>query len=303
MTGFARDQPASYDSSTRAAPVTPPAPHASVGHHIRIAPAGRWPTLGLAELRDHWGLFVFLVWRDVKVRYAQTVLGAAWAVIQPVFTMVVFTIVFGRFARIPSDGAPYAVFSLAALVPWTYFSTALTGAGNSLVSSTNLITKVYFPRLVIPAAPILAGLLDFAIAFTVLLCVLLGFGIVPSLHALYVIPLLVAIMMATAGGVGCWLAALHVRYRDIRYVAAFMVQIWMYVSPVVYPSSVVPERYRWLVALNPMVAVIDGFRAVLIGRIPVPWVEIVRAALTAVVLLLAGTLYFRRAERGFADVA
>jgi lipopolysaccharide transport system permease protein len=298
MTGIVQEELVAYRGDLRPSPRSP-----SHARHTHIAPAPAWPALGLAELRSHRGLFFFLVWRDVKVRYAQTVLGVAWAVIQPVFTMLVFTLVFGRFARIPSDGAPYAVFSLAALVPWTYFSSALGGASNSLVGSTNLITKVYFPRLVIPAAPLLAGLIDFAIAFAVLLVVLLASGIAPSPLALIVLPVLLVIMMATAGGVGCWLAALHVRYRDVKYVTAFLLQIWMYVSPVVYPSSVVPERYRWLTNLNPMVAVIDGFRAVLIGRTAVPWLAIGRAAVIAVGLLLAGAMYFRRAERTFADVA
>ena len=270
--------------------------------HTRIAAAPRWPSLGLAELYRHRGLLWFLAWRNVKVRYTQTVLGAAWAMIQPVFTMVVFTMVFGRFARIPSDGAPYAVFSLAALVPWTYFSSALSGASGSLVSSTNLITKVYFPRLVIPTAAIAAGLVDFAIAFGVLIVVLLANGIMPSPLALLVVPILLVIMLATAAGVGCWLGALHVRYRDIRYITAFLLHIWMYVSPVVYPSSVVPAQYRWLLNVNPMTAVIEGFRAVLIGTTEVPWVGIACAAATSGVMLVAGVMFFRRAERAFADV-
>jgi lipopolysaccharide transport system permease protein len=271
--------------------------------HTHIAPARPWPLPDFEELGAHRGLLRFLVWRDIKVRYAQTVLGAAWAVIQPVLTMVVFTLVFGRFARVPSEGAPYAAFSLAALVPWTYFSTALTGASNSLVGSTQLITKIYFPRLLIPAAPIVAGLVDLAIAFAVLIAVLLVYGITPSPLALLVVPLLIAIMMATAGGVGCWLAAVHLRYRDVRYVTAFLVQIWMYLSPVVYPSSLVPARYRWALALNPLVPVIDGWRAVMLGRNDVPWLALGRAGLIAAALLVAGSLYFRRSERLFADVA
>ena len=301
MTGIARDELLGY--STGGGSARAPERRANPGRHTRIAPAPRWPTLGLAELYAHRGLFRFLVWRDVKVRYAQTALGAVWAVIQPVFTMLVFTVVFGRFARIPSDGAPYAVFSLAALVPWTYFSSALSGASNSLVTNTNLITKIYFPRLVIPMAAVLAGVIDFAIAFCVLLVVLLVNGMVPSTLAFVVVPALLAITMATAAGVGCWLGALNVRYRDVKYITTFLVQIWMYASPVVYPSSLVPPKFQAVYSVNPMVAVIDGFRAVLIGTTPVPWPAIGRAALVAAALLLGGALSLRRAERSFADVA
>jgi lipopolysaccharide transport system permease protein len=298
VTGVASAEPLTYragDPSARAGAIE--------RRHTRIVPQRGWPKLGVNELVANRGLLRFLVWRDIKVRYAQTVLGATWAVIQPVFTMLIFTVVFGRIARIPSDGVPYAVFSLAALVPWTYFSTALGGASNSLVGSAHLITKVYFPRLMIPAAPLLAGLMDFAIAFAVLLAVLLAYGRVPSVQAVAVIPVGVAIMMATAAGVGCWLAALQLRYRDVRYVTTFLLQIWMYLSPVVYPSSAVPPRYRWAFYLNPLVGVIDGFRAVLLGTTSVPWAAIGRSLTVSSILLVAGTLYFRRAERSFADVA
>lgn len=268
-----------------------------------IEPAGRWPTIDLRELWAYRGLFTFLVWRDVKVRYAQTVLGAGWAILQPVLTMLVFTVIFGTFAGIPSDGAPYAVFSLAALVPWTYFSTALAGASNSLVSSSNLITKVYFPRLVIPVAPVLAGLVDFAIAFVILLLVMLGYGIVPGLLALPVLALLVFAAMLTAAGVGCWLAALNIQYRDVKYVTPFLVQVWMYASPVVYPMSMVPERYRALYALNPLAGIIEGFRAALLGTGEIPWPMIGVSLGAGVVLFVSGAIYFRRMERVFADVA
>ena len=288
-----------------AVPIDGPLSHASGDHrrHTRIGPKPGWPDLGLKELGDHRGLFFFLVWRDVKVRYAQTVLGAGWAVLQPVLTTVVFTLVFGRFARIPSDGAPYAVFSLAGLVPWTYFATALNGASNSLVGNSNLITKVYFPRLVLPASAILAALVDFVIALSLLLVVILAAGLVPTPTSVILIPMLLAIAMATALGIGCWLGALHVRYRDVKYVSAFLLQIWLYLSPVVYPSSMVPSRLRPVFELNPMVAVIEGFRAALIGTAPVPWNGIARASVVATALLLGGVLYFRSTERDFADVA
>lgn len=268
-----------------------------------IEPAGRWPRIDLRELWAYRGLFFFLVWRDVKVRYAQTVLGAGWAILQPVLTMLVFTVIFGRFANIPSDGVPYAVFSLAALVPWTYFSTALSGASNSLVSSTNLITKVYFPRLVIPFAPVLAGLVDFVVALLVLGAVMLFYGIVPGALALAVVPLLLLGMMLTAAGVGCWLAALNIQYRDVKHVTPFLVQVWMYASPIVYPMSLVPERYRGVYALNPMAGIVEGFRAVLLGTGAVAWPTIGLSLAVGTVLFVTGSLYFRRTERVFADVA
>jgi lipopolysaccharide transport system permease protein len=271
--------------------------------HHRLAPAGRWPGVDVHELWAARGLLGFLVWRDVKVRYAQTVLGAGWAVLQPVLAMVVFTVIFGRFARIPSDGVPYPAFSLTALVPWTYFSTALAGASNSLLLSTSLLTKVYFPRLSIPLAPVVAALLDFAIALTVLLLVLSGYHIVPSAWALLVVPLLLLVAVMTVAGVGCLLAALNVQYRDVKYVTPFLVQVWMYASPIVYPLSLVPREYHVVYALNPMVGVIAGFRAVLLGRDPIPWPVIVPGALTSVVLLVLGVLYFQHTERVFADVA
>ena len=268
-----------------------------------IEPAGRWPRIDLRELWAYRGLFFFLVWRDVKVRYAQTVLGAGWAILQPVLTMLVFTVIFGRFANIPSDGVPYAVFSLAALVPWTYFSTALSGASNSLVSSTNLITKVYFPRLVIPFAPVLAGLVDFAVALLVLGATMLFFGIVPGPLALLVVPLLVVAMMLTSAGVGCWLAALNIQYRDVKHVTPFLVQVWMYASPIVYPMSLVPERWHGVYALNPMAGIVEGFRAVLLGTSAVSWPTIALSLAVGAGLFVTGSLYFRRTERVFADVA
>lgn len=270
---------------------------------IRIAPASRWRRLDLRELWSYRGLFFFLVWRDIKVRYAQTVLGAAWAVLQPVLTMVVFTLIFGKLARMPTDGVPYPVFSLAALVPWTYFSTALTGASNSLVANQNLITKIYLPRLVIPCAPVLGALMDFSIAFVVLLAILLGYGIVPSLAALILVPLLLSMAILAASGLGCWLAALNIQYRDVKYVVPFLDKVLMFASPIVYPLSLVPEAYRPLVALNPMVGVIAGFRSVLLHDGPFPWVTVAISAGAALALFLAGGLYFRSVERKFADIA
>lgn len=283
--------------------VPPPGTGPSSIPVLRIEPAGRWPKIDFRELWAYRGLFFFLVWRDVKVRYAQTVLGAGWAVLQPVLTMLVFTVIFGRFASIPSDGVPYSVFSLAALVPWTYFSTALTGASSSLVSSTNLITKVYFPRLVIPFAPVLAALVDFVIALAMLAVMMAFYRIAPSALAFGVLPVLVLGMILTSAGVGCWLAALNIQYRDIKHVTPFLVQVWMYASPIVYPMSIVPERYRGLYALNPMAGVIEGFRSVLLGTGAVAWSMIGVSLVTSVLLFVSGAVYFRRTERLFADVA
>ena len=294
-------------SDTAAATAVPASPHGRGATRplptVVIEPAGRWPRLDIEELWAYRGLLGFLVWRDLKVRYAQTVLGAAWAVLQPVLAMVVFSVIFGAFAKVPSDGVPYPVFSLAALVPWTYFSTALTGASSSLVGTTNLITKVYFPRLVIPLTPVVAGLVDFAIAMVILLGMMLAYGIVPSVGALALVPMLVVMMAVTAAGVGCILAALHIKYRDVKYVAPFLVQVWMYASPIVYPMSIVPERWRPLYALNPMAGVIEAFRAVLLGTAGVAWSAIAVSFATSLVLLVVGLFYFRRTERVFADVA
>lgn len=268
-----------------------------------LEPAGSWPKIDLRELWAYRGLFFFLVWRDIKVRYAQTVLGAGWAVLQPLLTMVVFTVIFGMFAKIPSDGVPYPVFSLAGLVPWTYFAAALSGSSNSLVASTNLITKVYFPRLVIPYAPILASLVDFLIGMAILGAFMLYYGIAPSVSALWTLPVLVLAMMMTAGGVGSWMAALNIQYRDVKYVVPFVVQIWMYASPIVYPMSMVPKDYRSLYALNPMAGVIEGFRSVLLGSDTASWGHIAISLGAGAVLFVSGALYFRRMERVFADVA
>jgi len=254
------------------------------------------------ELWQYRDLFFFLVWRDIKTRYAQSILGIGWAVIQPVFSMVVFTIVFGRLAEVNSEGVPYAIFSYTALVPWTYFSSSLTSSSSSLITSKNLITKVYFPRLVIPIAPVLAKLIDFGISFLILLGLMVWYGVRPTLGALLV-PLFVILMMLTAAGVGMWLTALSIQYRDIRYGSNFFVQLLMYASPVIYATSAIPERYQILYALNPMVGVIEGFRAVLLGTRVIPWDFLGVGTLMAVVFFISGAIYFRSMERYFADVA
>jgi lipopolysaccharide transport system permease protein len=266
-----------------------------------IQPPARFPAPGLRELWAYRGLFFFLVWRDVKVRYSQTVVGAGWALLQPLLNMVVFTIVFGRLARLPSDGVPYPVFALSGLVMWTYFSSTLNNSSGSLVSERNLITKVYFPRLVIPMAPVAAGLVDLGVAMLLLLTVMLAFGMVPAASAVGMVPLVGLLTVLTVAGAGCWLSALNLKYRDFRFLVPFMLQVWMYASPIVYPASLVPERYRVLYALNPMVGVVEGLRAGLFGH-PVPWAALGVSAGAAVLLLVTGVLYFRYTERVFADL-
>jgi lipopolysaccharide transport system permease protein len=224
-------------------------------------------------------------------------------VLQPVFSMVVLTVIFGRFVRVPSEGIPYAVFSLSGVVAWSYFASALGGASNSLVNNAGLITKVYFPRLVIPGAAMLAALVDFAIALVVLLLVMLGFGLLPNPLAALALPLMLLLMMMTALGTGCWLSALNIQYRDIRHVTGFLVQMWMYASPIVYPLSVVPQAYRPLYTMNPMASAISGFRAALLGTPGPSAAELAIAFGSATLLLFSGVLYFQRTERGFADVA
>ena len=243
-----------------------------------------------------------MVWRDVKTRYAQSVLGIGWAVIQPVFSMIVFTIVFGKLAKINSDGVPYAIFSYTALVPWTYFSGALTGASGSLLGASGMMTKVYFPRLIIPMAPVMSKLIDFGIAFVILLLMMAYFGFMPSIQIIY-LPLLILIMMITASGMGMWLTAMAVQYRDINYAMSFFVQLLMYAAPVVYPASIIPEPFRLIYGCFPMVGVIEGFRSILLKTNPMPWDLIGVGSIVACFLFISGAFYFRRMEKYFADVA
>ena len=256
------------------------------------------------KLRDVWAyreLLYFLVWRDVKVRYKQTALGAAWAILQPVMTMVVFSVFFGRLAKVPSDGIPYPVFAFAALLPWQLFAYALSESSNSLVSNQNLITKVYFPRLVIPMSAVLAGLVDFAVAFVILLVMMRYYGIVPT-AAIALLPLFVLLAVATALAVGLWLSALNVKYRDVRYTIPFLTQFWLFATPVAYPSTLVPERWRALYGLNPMAGVVEGFRWALLGKSQGPGPLLAVSVGAVVVLLVGGLIYFRRMESTFADI-
>lgn len=261
-----------------------------------------WQALNLRELWQYRDLLYFLVWRDIKSRYAQSVLGVGWAIIQPVFNMLVFTIIFGNLASVSSDGVPYAIFNFAALVPWTYFANALNGAATSLVTSSSMISKVYFPRLLIPLAPALGKLVDFAIAMAILLLLMVWFQVTPNLNVL-ALPLLVLIMILAASGAGMWLTALSIQYRDISYALSFIIQMLMFASPVVYPASSVPAQFRLLYGINPMVGVIEGFRSAFLSTNPMPWDLILVAGLSASFLSISGAFYFRRMERIFADVA
>ena len=266
-----------------------------------IRPSKGWVALNLGELWAYRELLFFLVWRDIKVRYKQTALGATWAVLQPFMTMVVFSLFFGRLAKIPSDGLPYPIFSFAALVPWTFFATGLTQSSNSLVGSQNLITKVYFPRLAIPTATVLSGIVDFAIAFVVLIGMMLYFGIAPTAQILWLPPLLL-LACITSLGVGLWLSALNVQFRDVRYTIPFLTQFWMFATPIAYPSSLLEEPWRTVYGLNPMVGVIEGFRWALLGTDTAPGPIILASSLAAMILLTSGAFYFRRMEKNFADL-
>jgi len=266
-----------------------------------LRPSRGWVPLRLAELWASRELLYFLVWRTVKVRYKQTSLGVAWAVVQPVMTMAVFSLFFGRLAGIPSEGVPYPVFALTALVPWTYFANSVTQASNSLVEQESLLTRIYFPRLLLPLAAVTAGLLDFAISFGVLAGMMVWYWHLPG-AAVLAVPLFIVLALVAALGAGLWLSALNVQYRDIRYVTPFLVQIWLFITPVAYPSSLVPRRWQAVYGINPMAGAIEGFRWGLVG-LPEPPLRLLAASTaTALVLLISGLVYFRRMERSFADV-
>jgi lipopolysaccharide transport system permease protein len=273
----------------------------AVGTTRQIRPSKGWPSLNLNDVWEYRELLYFLVWRDVKIRYKQTVLGVAWAVMQPVFTMIVFSIFFGWLVKVPSDGLPYPFFAFCALLPWQLFASSLTAASNSLVANQHLITKISFPRLVIPLSAAAGSLLDFSIAFLVLLAMMIFYEIVPTI-AMLMLPLFVLLTMAAALGIGTWFSALNVKYRDVRHGLPFLTQVWMFATPVVYPSSLVPESWRMLYALNPMVGVVEGFRWALLGTGNSPGPMLLMSTVVTSVLLLSGLCYFRRAERTFADM-
>jgi len=267
-----------------------------------IKPLRGWVSLGLDEVWRYRELLFYFIWRDIKVRYKQTLLGAAWAILQPVFTMIVFSIFFGRLAKIPSDGIPYPIFSYAGLLPWTFFATGLTNGANSIVRDANLVKRVYFPRLITPISAVVGGLPDFFLAFLVLIGMMVYYGLFPTAVSLLLLPLCLLLALSTSMGVGLWLSALNAEYRDVRYVVPFLTQFWMYATPVVYPSSLLDEPWRTLYGLNPMVSVVEGFRWSLLGQGETVPLMFALSAVASLALLISGAFFFRRMERRFADV-
>jgi lipopolysaccharide transport system permease protein len=268
---------------------------------VVIRPSRGWAPLQLRDLWQYRELLYFLIWRDVKVRYKQTALGAAWAILQPFLAMVIFSVFFGRLAGMPSDGVPYPIFAYSGLVPWTFFAYGLNQASNSLVGGANLVKKVYFPRLIMPLAAVLSGVIDFALAFLVLIGLMLFYGMVPTL-AVLLLPLFGLLAMITALSVALWLSALNVEYRDVRYVVPFLTQFWLFATPIAYPSSLLSEPWRTLYGINPMVGVVEGFRWTLIGAGSPPGAMLIVSSVVALALLVGGAFYFRRMEATFADV-
>ena len=267
---------------------------------LRIQASKGWVPLRGRELWEYRELIYFLVWGNVKIRYKQTILGAAWAIIQPLFTMLIFTLFFGRLAGVPSDNVPYPIFAFTGLLAWTFFSNAITNSGNSLVGSAHLITKVYFPRMIIPGAAVAAGLVDFAIAFVILVLLMIYYGVGITLNIL-MFPVMVLLTTLLALGTGMWLSALNVKYRDVRFALPFMVQLWMYLSPVIYPTSFLPAKLRSLLLLNPMTGIIEGFRSALFGR-PFNWIALAVSTVITLILLIYSSYSFRRMEKSFADI-
>ena len=268
---------------------------------IKIRPSKGWVALQLRDLWVYRELLYFLTWRDIKVRYKQTILGATWAIIQPLFTMLLFTLFFGKLGHIPSDGVPYPIFAYAGLLPWMFFSNAVTNSGNSLVGSANLITKVYFPRMIIPGAAVGAGLVDFAIAFVILIALMIYYQVALTWNLLAV-PLLLALTTLLALGVGMWASALNVKYRDIRYALPFLIQLWMFLSPVIYPVSLMPQKWRWILWLNPLSGIIEGFRSSLFGVNQFDWTALGISIAVTLGILVYSAYSFRRMERVFADI-
>ena len=267
---------------------------------VVIQPSKKWNLLSLKDIWAYRELLFFLTWRDVKVRYKQTALGAAWAILQPLFMMVIFTIFFGRLAGVGSSGIPYPLFALAGLVPWTFFANAITASGNSLVGSAHLITKVYFPRLIVPAAAMLAGLVDFLLAFLLLCILMLYYRVTITVQILF-LPVLVLMTALFSLGIGTWMSALNVKYRDVRFALPFVIQLWLFVSSVILPSSSIPPKYRWLLNLNPMSGIIEGYRSALFG-LPFDWPALGIAAVLTLLVLVYAIYAFSRVERSFADI-
>lgn len=268
---------------------------------IRIEPSQGFISLKLKELWDYKELLYFLAWRDIKLRYKQTLLGIVWAIIQPLLTMVVFSAFFGKLAKVPSDGIPYPVFSFAALVPWTFFANGMSQSSNSLVGNANLIKKVYFPRMVVPLSSVISGAVDFGISFSVLLIMMLCYGIFPTGNVLW-LPFLLLLALVTALAVGLWLSAMNVQFRDVRHAVPFLVQVWMFATPIAYPSSLLSDPWRTVYGINPMVGVVEGFRWALLGADTAPGPIMIVSSAVSLLVLVSGAFYFRRMERTFADV-
>jgi lipopolysaccharide transport system permease protein len=305
MTSTFQEQEQAYDSQA-VLENSPPEEPACTGYQLpdqplfSIRPSRTWVALNLRDLWAYRELLFFLTWRDVQVRYKQTLLGAAWAIIQPLATMLIFTLFFGKLAGMPSEDIPYPLFAYAGLLPWTFFANALTNSGNSLVGSSNLITKVYFPRMIIPGAAVGAGLVDFAIAFVILVA-LMAYYHVAVTWSILMLPVLITLTTLLALGVGMWMSALNVKYRDIRYALPFLIQLWMFASPIIYPASIVPERWRWVLALNPLTGIIEGYRSSLFGR-AFDWQFLGLSAALTLATLIYAAYDFRRMEKTFADV-
>ncbi len=274
--------------------------NAQISHHIHISPPKKWIPVDLGELWNYRELLYSFTWRDVKIRYKQTALGFLWAIIQPLFMMLIFTVFFGRLAKIPSDGIPYPLFVLAALLPWTLFAEGITRSTSSMITNANIMTKVYFPRLIMPFSGVLSPLVDFVVSLSILVIMMAYYGFIPTLNVIF-LPLFILLALATSLGIGLWLSALNVKYRDFQYTIPFMIQLGLFASPVVYPASLVPESYRFLYGLNPMAGVIEGFRWALLGT-QMPGAMILVSVGVVIVLLISGAFYFRRMEQYYADV-
>ena len=276
-----------------------------INHQVVIEPSKGWYSLQLGSIWQYRELLYFLVWRDIKVRYKQTALGVTWVILQPVVSMVVFTILFGYLLQVPSGDVPYPIFSYVALLPWNYFASSINKSSTSLIQNTNLVTKVYFPRMVIPISSVLSGLVDFAIGFLILIILMFIFKVPPAPSILF-LPAFLFLAMQTALGFGFWLSALNVRYRDVNYLVPFILQIWMYLTPVIYGVDLIPEPYRFLLALNPMTAVVEGFRWALLGpqleSAQAPGTILLFSFLISIFVLITGAVFFRRTERTFADI-
>ena len=269
--------------------------------HIHIEPSKGWVSLKLNELWDYRELTYFFIWRDIKIRYKQTVLGIFWAILQPLFTMVIFSLFFGKLAQVPSDGIPYPIFSYSALVPWTFFANGLLQSSNSLVNNANMVKKIFFPRLIMPISSVLGGIVDFVLAFIVLLLMMLYFRIYPTANIAWLL-LFLLLALVTSMGTGFWFAAMNAQFRDIRYIVPFLIQAWMFLTPIAYPSSLIPEPWRTIYGINPMAGVVEGFRWALLGTENEPGLMTLVSGVVAIVLLISGAFYFRRMEKTFADV-